>query len=553
MADISKIKIPTASGFTTYDIKDAVAREAIAGGIAFIVAWDGASVPVPANIPNGVVVTYQDNTYTGTLSAETTGTGTHAQAGAFYLVHASHTQAKDAYAEYVPVGTAGSKYWEKIGDTEINFDDLGELAFKDGVTVTLDKKTNTVLGTGATFKATTSNVSFSGGTTDSVLGADTTFTNGTSNVTFGALTSHTDEVYGTGTTFSVANTGVTVTPDNTYLKATIGNVAIGNDSTGSAITALGDPSTANFVKSYPGATSKLATTKITPTNGTVSIPNVTAVTPITATNTVFGTDKTASYATAGTAIDVAKAGSQTSVASGALGTETATRTANTPMWGATVTDEVLSFTFKPISTKNIIPAVSNGSITPYTFDDVAVPTVSSNQTATSSAVTLGTAISAAKVGTELTVATGSLSSTETTGATVMTGLGTAVVEAGVTGYASPSTETFTKSVKVTTQPTIGLSKSDTTSTGAVQLVEGITSAALTSGTVNASTGDKVNAIISMPTATAAAQKITVGSNDTVTVVKTIGTATAAAQTISVNSADSVTVLNNTTGVNVSYT
>ena len=55
MADISKITLPSG---TTYNIKDEVAREAIAGGVSFIVAWDGASTPVPANIPAGVVVTY---------------------------------------------------------------------------------------------------------------------------------------------------------------------------------------------------------------------------------------------------------------------------------------------------------------------------------------------------------------------------------------------------------------------------------------------------------------------------------------------------------------
>lgn len=38
MADISKIKMPSGN---TYDIKDAVARQAIAGGVSFIVAWNG--------------------------------------------------------------------------------------------------------------------------------------------------------------------------------------------------------------------------------------------------------------------------------------------------------------------------------------------------------------------------------------------------------------------------------------------------------------------------------------------------------------------------------
>ena len=79
MADISKITLPSGN---TYELKDAVAREMISGGISFIVAWDGTSTPVPASIPAGVKVTYQGTTYTGTLSAETEGTDPHAQAGA---------------------------------------------------------------------------------------------------------------------------------------------------------------------------------------------------------------------------------------------------------------------------------------------------------------------------------------------------------------------------------------------------------------------------------------------------------------------------------------
>ena len=66
MADISQITLPNG---VTYDIKDTVARNMISGGVSFIIAWDGNSTPVPANIPAGVTVTYNGNIYTGTLSA----------------------------------------------------------------------------------------------------------------------------------------------------------------------------------------------------------------------------------------------------------------------------------------------------------------------------------------------------------------------------------------------------------------------------------------------------------------------------------------------------
>lgn len=148
MADISKITLPSGN---SYDLKDAVARQAIAGGVSFIVAWNGSSTPVVADIPAGVVVTYNETDYTGTLAANS------AQAGAFYLVKSSTTD-NDIYDEYVAVGTAGSKTWERLGSSTIDLSDLGALAYKDTVT------------------ASSSSVTFSGGTTDKVLGSDATFT-----------------------------------------------------------------------------------------------------------------------------------------------------------------------------------------------------------------------------------------------------------------------------------------------------------------------------------------------------------------------------------------
>jgi hypothetical protein len=121
---IDRITLP--SGNTYYiadrEIRDVVdtLSQAIAGGVAFVIAWDGTSAPVVANIPAGVVVTYNGTSYTGTLS------GDSAQPGAFYLVK-SATQAGstlDKYDEYVPVGETGSKTWEKIGDTAIDLSNV---------------------------------------------------------------------------------------------------------------------------------------------------------------------------------------------------------------------------------------------------------------------------------------------------------------------------------------------------------------------------------------------------------------------------------------------
>jgi len=117
---IDRITLP--SGNTYYiadrEIRDVVETlsEAIAGGVSYVIAWDGTAAPVVANIPAGVVIIYDGTEYTGTLSANS------ATPGAFYLVR-SATQAGgtlDKYDEYVPVGDSGSKTWEKIGDTQID-------------------------------------------------------------------------------------------------------------------------------------------------------------------------------------------------------------------------------------------------------------------------------------------------------------------------------------------------------------------------------------------------------------------------------------------------
>ena len=187
MADISKITLPSGN---TYDIKDAVARQAIAGGIVFSVAWDGVSTPTIANIPQGVVVTYSATDYTGTMAASAGTMGT------FYLVKTGTGTNK--YDEYVTIRTGTSENytyaWEKLGTQEVDLSGLGSLAYKNSVTL-------------------------SKGDGVGVLGSSATFT-------------------------------TTVTPTTTNIKAT---------ASGGAVTASG---TDTFVKSYPGATSKLATSTI---------------------------------------------------------------------------------------------------------------------------------------------------------------------------------------------------------------------------------------------------------------------------------------------------
>lgn len=227
MADISKIKLPSGN---EYDIKDAVAREAISGGISYIIAWDGTTTPVVADIPAGVVVTYNGTNYTGTLAADS------AQVGAFYLIK-SATQAGgtlDKYDEYVPIGTTGNKVWEKIGDTQLDLTDV--------VTdVNLNKQTtNFVTG-------------YASPTTDKVIGSDATF--------------------------SVTQPTITVTPSQTYLGATASGTAVGANGTAAAITGFGEHSIDTFVKSVSAETGKkMVTTTVTGVSGSTSASKATAAT-----------------------------------------------------------------------------------------------------------------------------------------------------------------------------------------------------------------------------------------------------------------------------------
>lgn len=140
---IEKITLPSGNTYFIADreIRDVVdaLSQTIAGGVSYIIAWDGTATPTIGNIPAGVVVTYNDAEYTGTLGANA------ATPGAFYLVKSvSQSDAKDIYEEYVPVGPDGNKTWERIGNTQI---DLSNII----TSVTLSKQTDTVIGSDATF------------------------------------------------------------------------------------------------------------------------------------------------------------------------------------------------------------------------------------------------------------------------------------------------------------------------------------------------------------------------------------------------------------------
>ena len=76
----------------------------------YVLAWDGASTPVVSKIPAGVVVTYNNTNYTGTLAASAT------TAPYLYLV-ASTTQAGE-YDRYIVTNNGNNTFsWTPVGST----------------------------------------------------------------------------------------------------------------------------------------------------------------------------------------------------------------------------------------------------------------------------------------------------------------------------------------------------------------------------------------------------------------------------------------------------
>ena len=537
MPDISKIKLPSGN---TYDIKDAVAREMISGGVSFIIGWNGTGVPDVAQIPAGVKVIYNNQEYTGTLSPA------DAQAGSFNLVRSSTSAGvKDAYDEYVvvkPSDDTSTWVWEKIGDTQVDLSDV--------VTdVNLSKQT------------------------DVVLGESTTFTNASSAVTLGTPTK--DNVLGEATTFTGSASGGNVALNSTYLSA---------ESNGTASVVTGyTPTTDTFLKSASAETSKLVTTSITPVNGTESVSKVTktasklvttSIVPTNGTETVSKVTQTNSKlvttsipnVTGNTNVSIPNVTGNTDVTASKISSNSSV-TANKSNW---------TFTMGTASgeTETLIIGGGNGSdvtATNTAYSDVTASKTTLGTALSASKVTLGTAITAAtgsvasngsgsavvtgvdisdktvaKAGTAVTVATGSVASTGTgsdivtavtvsdktvakagtaltvatgsvddegTGSDIVTGVTVGTTASAVTGLGTPSTSTVLTGVK--------LQSNSGTATGRVQVVTGKGTVTQPTITVTANTDDIVSAVTALPSSgnTAAAQNITVGANDKITVLK----------------------------------
>ena len=277
MSDISQVKLPSGAVF---DIKDAVARQSISGGVSFIVAWGGTSTPVVADIPEGVVVRYNDTNYTGTL------TPASATSGAFYLVKSATQPSDDSidvYDEYVvikPTSTSSSWFWEKIGDTRASVSGV--------VTDVAVSGTANALSASSTFTVTQPTVTLSPNSVVTAIGSPTT------DSAIKTLSVTTKDLE----TASVAG----VSGSTTASRATVGSPTAQTTADG---TTTSSSLNTEILKSIDVLNEVLIIGACTLDTQTTNIPNVTfadVTVPIAATATTVATGKIVNSDTSGDAV-----------------------------------------------------------------------------------------------------------------------------------------------------------------------------------------------------------------------------------------------------------
>lgn len=262
MPEISQIKLPSGN---VYDIKDATARRLIANGTTKTIAWKGDAIPVVADIPAGVVVTYNGNDYTGTLAASS------AAKNALYLVYNTDSEDNnDVYDEYAVVNTgtelSPTYAWEKIGSTKVDLSGLGALAYKDNVSAS---------GMDTFVK------SYNGATSKMV----TTTLKGVAGTTTASDVSHTSKKMQTASVPNVTNAGA----------ASTWAFAMGTDNTGSGGV---DESETLIISGANGSAPTLGT-PITAATGNLVATSVTTNVGDTIVDSVTETSRTVATADAG--------------------------------------------------------------------------------------------------------------------------------------------------------------------------------------------------------------------------------------------------------------
>lgn len=396
---VEVIKSDDGNDYGIYDYEARRAIESIVGGLTFVKSTNAATTP------QGVVWDNAGTAVTGTLIASAN------TADKIYLVPATTTSSKDVFAEYITVLDGGTYSWEKLGDTEIDFDSLGDLAYKD--TVTLNKQsgkpiTAASIPTGTTWTQTPTKVTLDSDAFDATTTTDTF-------------------VKTISTTNGAALTGLgTPTTDNAIKSIT--------PTTGAFVTGV-TPSTTAVVDSVTPTSSKLTTATGYFVGGTTTVKGVNANTSVTAT-------KMSSYGTLPT------------------WTESALTTGG----------NVCRLTYNT----GALPAGSDVTATNTTTTNHTVATRASSQStyatgavaANSTGATIITAVA-------LTKDVDAVTSISAPTGTALTGLGTPTTFAAVKSYGSPTTANFLKTATAGTSGTAVTSVDVTTDDGngsAIQVV-----------------------------------------------------------------------------------
>ena len=260
MADISKITLPSG---TTYDIKDATARQSIEDIISA-----GLEYVVVTELP--------------TASAETM--------GKIYLVAHSHGT-DDIYDEYLTIRTAQSGIpvtftysWEKIGNTDI---DLSNYV----TDVTLNKRTATVLTSDTTRTSTYISGSASGG--------NVAWNSKDQKSAVTGYSPSTGTAVGTGATFEVTQPTITLSSNTTSGVSYVESVSV-------------------------TSSNKLVTTSLKGVAGTETVSKVTAATSQTTADGTW-TAVTGSNANSNLLANISVSGEVLSIGAATLDTQTTTQ------------------------------------------------------------------------------------------------------------------------------------------------------------------------------------------------------------------------------------
>lgn len=396
---VEVIKSDDGNDYGIYDYEARRAIESIVGGLTFVKSTNAATTP------QGVLWDNAGTAVTGTLIASAN------TVDKIYLVPFTPSEDKDVFAEYITVLDGTTYSWEKLGDTEINFSDLGDLAWKDTVSLnkmTVQAVTNASIPTGTTWTQTPTKVTLDSDTFD--------------------VTTTTDTFVKTiSTTNGAAITGLgTPTTDNAIKSIT--------PTTGTFVTGV-TPSTTAVVDSVTPTTSKLTTSTGYFVGGTTTVKGVDANTSVTAT-------KMSSYGTLPT------------------WTESALTTGG----------NVYRLTYNT----GALPAGSDVTATNTTTTNHTVATRASSQStyatgavaANSTGATVITAVASTKD-------VDAITSVSAPTGNALTGLGTPTTFAAVKSYSSPTTANFLKTATAGTSGTAVTSIDVTTDDGngsAIQVV-----------------------------------------------------------------------------------